>query len=282
MGNQMFRYMMAKVLQLNVPDTLITGYRLPEWNLESPSETPTSNRCIRIGSTKPRDGDLCHIGPAHVFPWNDILHILKTEDDIEVALHFIHCRLEYYRDHRSALSAAFVPKTRKMGFGDDYLVINIRLEDILDKHIHPNYPPVPISWYEYLLETTGLKPVFVGQIGKDLISQSLKAKFKDALFLAHDTAIEDFETIRNSKNVVLAVSTFSWLAGWLSDTATSIFLPVYGFYDRNTRSDMNLIPEDDSRYSLYSFPKTIWKASPDQIDQVINSKGNFIKISPGP
>lgn len=63
----------------------------------------------------------------------------------------------------------------------------------------------------------------------------------------------DFAALRNSKNIVVSVSTFSWLAAWLSN-ADRIFMPLTGFYNPAQYSRAHLIPSGDPRYVYYQFP----------------------------
>jgi hypothetical protein len=51
----------------------------------------------------------------------------------------------------------------------------------------------------------------------------------------------------------LSVSTFSWLAAWLSHAST-IFMPLTGFYNPFQDRDVDLVPLDDSRYKFDLFP----------------------------
>jgi hypothetical protein len=92
------------------------------------------------------------------------------------------------------------------------------------------------------------------------------------------TAFEDFNFIKNSKNIVLAVSTFSWFAAFLSQART-IYYPRAGLFHRGIRPDVDLevqeprycyrcVYSDDGfrdRFEGVFFPgKPAWKGTPDQ------------------
>ena len=64
----------------------------------------------------------------------------------------------------------------------------------------------------------------------------------------------DFETIRQSRNVVIGVSTYSWLAAWLSRSADNIFLTVNGLFNPMQKTHVNLVPFGDPRYKFFLFP----------------------------
>lgn len=96
-------------------------------------------------------------------------------------------------------------------FGPGELVISIRAGKILDG-IHRDYAVPPISFYRHLVAETGLKPVFVGQIGNDVYSRTIREAFPHATYVPSVSPIADFETLRRASNIVVSVSTFSMLA----------------------------------------------------------------------
>lgn len=57
-----------------------------------------------------------------------------------------------------------------------------------------------------------------------------------------------FETIRQSRHVVVGVSTFACLAAWLSRTADNTFMTVNGLFDPRQTSQVDLLPFGDARY----------------------------------
>ena len=132
---------------------------------------------------------------------------------------------------------------------DDELLIHIRGEDILTGW-HHHYFPMPFSFYDEVINLSGLRPVFMGQIGDDNYSRALRERFSTARFLPLRSAVEDFTTLRNAANVVLSVSSFAWLAAWLSEKAVNIHLPVAGLYDPMNK-ETSLLPLGDERYIFY-------------------------------
>jgi hypothetical protein len=77
--------------------------------------------------------------------------------------------------------------------------------------------------------------------------------FPDAEFLPARPRMQDFETIRSSANVALSVSTFCWMAAWLSDSA-QVFMPLSGLFNPFQDTGADLVPIDDLRYRFYLFP----------------------------
>jgi hypothetical protein len=125
----------------------------------------------------------------------------------------------------------------------------------------------------------------MGQLEESPYLAALKNRFLHARFIPSRGAIADFHFIRNSRNVVLSVSTFSWLAAWLSH-AENIFMPVFGVLHPLQSPDTNLLPINDPRFSFYLFPfhyavpvpdfaaahaslKNLWRKLPPQHLQTI-------------
>ena len=134
----------------------------------------------------------------------------------------------------------------------DEVLCNIRQGDILDGH-HPDYVLIPPDLYASIAATTGRRLVFMGQLEETPYMQALRAHFPQARFLPSLGATADFERIRAARFIVPAISTFSWLAAWLSD-ADRIFLPVLGLFNPAQNRDVDLLPLDDPRYRFFQFP----------------------------
>ncbi len=135
---------------------------------------------------------------------------------------------------------------------EDELVISIRGGDILGA-VHRDYTMIPIEFYEFLIRRTGLKPLFFGQLGDNAYCDSLRRRFPDARFRAGSDPRFDFEFLRRSVHIVPSVSTFSWLAAWLS-RAERIYLPLTGLLNPNQHKGSFLVPQEDPRYEFYLFP----------------------------
>lgn len=121
---------------------------------------------------------------------------------------------------------------------------------------------MPVQFYVRIVEQTGLRPVFLGQIQEGRYLDEIRRAFPDAAIIPARDVLADFQAMRKSKNIVLSLSSFSWLAAWFSD-ADRIHLPVFGFLNPRQRPDINCLPVGDSRYSFYLLPVRKWNAGPD-------------------
>ena len=252
-GNQIFRFMFAAHLCARIPGSCITGYKMPEFGLDD-AELPAS--------------DLLSIGPLHVI---DVEALIKSAVAGGYPGILVDCwaqRLEYFEHDRLFFEGLFRSNVSGFPTGDDELVINVRAGEIL-RAVHPDYSPLPISFYRELISQSGLSPVFVGQIDDPLYGAALRSAFPEARFLKGAHWIEDFQTVRHATNIVTAISTFSWLAAWLSMSARRIILPIAGFLDPRQRPDVHLYPRSDCRYEFREIPVGKFVASKEQMEQLL-------------
>jgi hypothetical protein len=147
--------------------------------------------------------------------------------------------------------------------GPDEILLNVRADEIL-KARHRDYGPIPLGFYTAVLRETGLKPVFMGQLGGDSYSRLLRDTFPQARFIPSQGVMGDFDAIRRARHLALSVSTFSWAAGWLSE-AESVHMPVLGFFNPGQRPDIALLPRGDARFHYYGFTPRSWTATAEQV-----------------
>ncbi|MGD0102898.1 MAG: hypothetical protein ABSC06_02535 [Rhodopila sp.] len=146
------------------------------------------------------------------------------------------------------------PFRTPMGYGPEHLVCPVRAEDILHGP-NPEYVLTPVEFYRDVAEMTGLTPVFIGQTHPNPYMDRIRAAFPDAIFREpQDNPLVDFETIRQSRNVVIGVSTYSWLAAWLSQSLDNIYLTVSGLFNPIQKPSVDLLPFADSRFKFFLFP----------------------------
>ena len=150
---------------------------------------------------------------------------------------------------------------------DMELLINVRGNETLGD-CHHDYGPIPIYFLRQVVEKAGLNPVFMGQIEDDYYSIALQREFPTAKFVRSNGPDQDFEAIRRAHHIVPAVSTFSWLASWLS-SAKTIYFPILGMFNPLQRPDSWFLPLDEPRYKFYDFPIRYWRATRDQKESVL-------------
>jgi hypothetical protein len=132
------------------------------------------------------------------------------------------------------------------------LLISIRGGEVLEAP-HPSYVLIPVSFYVQIVSETRLKPVFVGQLTPSPYLDELKAAFPSARYIDSQGVLADFQTIRKARNIVLSVSTFSWLAAWLSE-AEQVIMPLSGLFNPMQSTDIDLAPVSDPRFRFFLFP----------------------------
>ena len=237
-ANYMIQIMTAHAIASHAPGAEINAEPLPEWDLHFPADDDAGLTTLDVHSQRV---DVRHLGGLLASGEVQRLNLLCYAQHIGNFLDRAYYQRLFDGRHVDAES-----------FSDEYLVINIRAGEILDAR-HPFYTLLPIAFYRELIASTGLVPVFMGQIGDDPYCRRLREAFPAAIFRPSRGVMPDFETIRRSVNVVPSVSTFSWLASWLGD-AKQVFYPLSGLLNPIQTGDVDLFPAGDARYRPYLFP----------------------------
>ena len=240
-ASRMIQYMVVRRIAAEVGDCLISNAVLPEWGIDHPVVAGGLGAEVAIPTSR-SDFDLAEIvnwlrsGEKTRFQFKSYATWLSNFPDLDF------CRSLFKTDPQEY-----------PGFGPDYLVCSIRGGEILDGS-YRNHVLLPIDFYADLARTTGLKLAFLGQIADNSYCNRLRQRFPEATFQPSQGPLADFQTFRNSKNLVLSVSTFPWLAAWLS-RAEMIVLPMSGVFHPIQCPGIDLLPHTDARYRFYLFPK---------------------------
>ena len=266
LGNRMFQYMFSRVLAARIPGGYVCDADLPEWSI--PRMRPPllwQYRALRVEG-------------YHRFDLDGIAAAFREKRARSIQFKGFAQRLGYY--DRAEVSALFDGRAIDAPrYGDDFLVINVRAGEILNG-FHRNYCPMPFAFYEALIRDSGRKPVFVGQIHDDNdYCRRLRQRFPDATFAPRTSPLTDFETLRRASHVVAAVSSFSWLACWLS-SARTIHLPVAGILDPGIRPDIDLLPLGDERYRFHQLDIGDWTGSAGQLAALYGDGFAFRQVEP--
>jgi hypothetical protein len=238
LANKMIEYMVALNFVSQVPGCRISNFSLPEWEIEHPpieSPGPVISIDHRQRIDIPALVRAVRDGTARRIEWSG--YGQRMENFLPRA---------DYKD--IFIARTWVPA----GFGAKHLVCPVRAGDILGGS-YCDYPLTPVEFYQEIVALTGLRPVFVGQTELNDYTNRLRDQFPSALFVPSAGPIGDFEMIRQSKNIVVGVSTFIWLAAWLSQ-ADNIFMAVNGLFNPMQQRSVALLPFGDPRYRFWLFP----------------------------
>jgi hypothetical protein len=257
-GNRMFQYMFSRHLQTFVPGSTVVGYSIPGWGLDSPASVDI-------------DGETLLVEGGHEFNVGRIAYQLRNEIFNRVVLRVFAQRLEYLPDVDIARAWFAASSAEFHSASRHEILINIRGAEILSG-LHADYMPLQLDYYRKLIDHTGLSPVFMGQIDDGPYGRALRTEFGKARFLPSISPLIDFTTIRNAVNICCSVSTFSWLAAWMSPRAETIHLPLAGIFNPQQRRDVDLIPLSDARFRYWQFPVRRWAATIEQIRHVTEGR----------
>ena len=239
LGNRMIQFLVAKKLEMLVPGLRMSNAVIPEWGID-----------FREIEDKGSTFD-CNDWQFVPFVVLQQLFVRNLVDCVKYS--GFGQRIENFEPWPDAARYFQAESVLVNGLSERELVINIRGAEVLDGR-HPGYVLVPIDFYRSLVDRTGLSPVFMGQIEDNSYCAALRAAFPLAEFRPSGGPMHDFELLRRSVNVVPAVSTFSWLACWLSESAQNIFMPLTGLFNPLQNRDIDLAPTNDSRFRFFWFP----------------------------
>jgi len=243
MANQLGQLMFCLDVQRHCRQPiLIEGYNVSEWSLAEPvSEAPASD--VSLGGHLTKLWLVCRM-----IDWlkPSVVHVTG----------FI-WRQANFSDPQFYQAVLPAPQVQPP-VDDDTLLVHIRAGDVASPS-HPSYGPLPISYYRYLAARTGLKLAFIGQLEKTPYVTALKEAFPDATYFCDGTPMNDFQAIRSAAHIAIGVSSFSWIAAFLSTSARSVHLPLAGILDPRERPDVDALPLSDSRFVLHAIPKTCWR-----------------------
>ncbi len=267
LANRMLQYMGALTLASLIKDCTIVNVSIPEWGIEIPDDTQ----------------DQLFFDNVDLWSWDpfrpnlqDLATTANQSKSIRIMMADHLQRMEFLLD-RSFYNRLFArAASLDYEITENDLVINIRTGDVLSGIAH--YPLLPIAFYEEIVVKTGLKPVFVGQLDPSEYVTQLKLRFPRANFIDSHGPRADFDLIRSAKNVIVAVSTFSWLAAWLSE-AKHIILPLSGFFNPAHHREVDLLPVDDIRYRFFLFPFNYGLPERDSLKHHERIKGYWKEIS---
>jgi hypothetical protein len=239
LGNNMVRFLVVKALAARLGDCTIANFQFPEWGLAFPPvDAARYRKTLLVERIEQLDFEAIAQEATH----EPSLHV--------VIRHYLQRQSLFLA--REAYVGIFPVSPEAPAFGADHLLINVRAGDVLNG-AHDWYPLMPIGFYRWIVERTGLKPVFMGQLEPGPYIDALRGAFPQGTFIASRGARIDFDTIRRAANIVPAISTFSVAAAWLS-SAHRIFLPLNGFLNPCHKPEIDLVPTEDPRYRFFLFP----------------------------
>jgi hypothetical protein len=259
MGNRALQYLAAEQIRRYAPKAQISHLHLPEWGIQLAAERSSGARTLKLGQNR---------------MWIDVAGLgdclnRGVIDTVVMDSYAQHLENFPPRDVARRLLPMVLGGAEAEGFGPHELVCSLRGGEVL-RRAHPDYMVLPAEFYQMLADQTGLQLVFFGQVGTDRYTEGLQRALPEARFVAGQDALHDFEVLRRSANIVPSISTFSWLAAWLSEAAR-IILPVAGFLNPAQVPLKNFLPLGDATFQYVLFPVShavdLWQ-EPQRFDLV--------------
>jgi hypothetical protein len=133
----------------------------------------------------------------------------------------------------------------------DFHLVHIRQGDIFKNYElkRPDYYPLPVKFYESIASNSAKPLAFIGEINANLDYVSeLKKRCKSSIIVPLGCLHRDFKLLQEAELLTMAVSTFSWLASWISEKAVAVNIPIAGFLNPAIRPDMDLSSDLPERF----------------------------------
>lgn len=253
LGNRMFEAMLGHEIARRIAGLAVTGDPLPEWRL-CPPRLALPARHVAIG--------------GHRVDIPRLARQLESGEAEGIESRALGFRMALLPPRAEAARLFPAGAAEGADFGPRALVVSIRGAEVLGPR-HPSYRPLPLAFYARLIDETGLDPVFMGQIADDPYCTALRARFPAARFVPSRGAMADFATLRRARHLCLSISSFAWLAGWLSEAET-IHLPLMGMYHPAHRPEIDLLPTEDPRYRFHLLSPDPWGGSPAELEAAMH------------
>jgi hypothetical protein len=264
LGNKLAQYCLGRIIASELGFALAAGPPLPGF-------PGTGSRGDARGWRAEDEGR--QLLTDHRVPLADLLADRRPR---VVLLHGLFLRYEYFRAYKAAIREAWLAGSPTGAAHPDDLTIHIRAGDIwqagrdASRPANPLYPALPFSFYRQIVDERPWRQILiVTEDAGDPMARKLAARFGAAV--RSDVAINDFDALRASSNIVLSVSTFAWWAAWLS-RASRVYYPVVGLFDgaraarREWARQQDLWVDDELRYLARQpvMPPGDWTGSEDE------------------
>ena len=174
---------------------------------------------------------------------------------------------------------SFFKKVKKEHYLDDKsLVINIRGgKDIFKKNkVNTKYIQPPISFYEHIIESNNYKDMILvtDSIKYNPVIKLLMIKYQDIELFDGDITSQ-VDLILNSKNLILARSTFSLFLAKLSKTLKHAYIwydddPIWNLFELTKDNCLSKNLKITKYYSNNYINSGDWESTEDQLELMVN------------
>lgn len=209
-GNNIFQYLMAKVIQLKYGHVYVPYCELEDSNIIYENDIDTLNPNTNLIL----DGYF-QISNYYV-PYRNELLKLNTSDDYWVV------------DNKQVYIRDFFKNTITL---DDSIVISLRLDDFIQLPCKTS-DIIPPDYYLTILEELPRKQVYivVDTLRMDWEKQYIQYFKKWNPILIQGTLMEDFAVLRDCPILLHSNSTFCWIASFFSHHPKERYIPKTNFY----------------------------------------------------
>lgn len=146
---------------------------------------------------------------------------------------------KYFSDYREDIRKEFTLKNPKFpdGLEEEHIALHVRRGDYLNlQNIHPT---CSLDYYEKALKELPDLPVYIFSDDIEWCKENFKG---DKYKFSEQNFMEDFELMTKCSYHIIANSSFSWWAAWLSDSK-KVIAPATWFGPDGPGSAEDIIPD---------------------------------------
>ena len=254
LGNQMIQLIAANTISQISGDIPVHHPAYREWNIQK-----SKFYHFRVFESRL----IAKLFPDRrvVLKGNEIPKIARREDIIILGGNALQIELmepskefarNLFRKEYSCRCCVSAPLLKEIS---EYNVIHIRLGDIWEPNQKTarSYSVLPINYYEKIARLSKKPFLIVSERAtpeqEEYIAQVM-ALSPGSTRINYGCPIRDFQLFRSATTLTLATSTFSWLAGWLSENNEELFVPNVGFFNNSVRPDIDLTSKLTNNWTL--------------------------------
>ena len=221
------------------------------------------------------------LGSKHFLDRERILNFAHDKQDFVLDLPGYYLRVEYLPELNKCREYfpvdQWILSEEHRNILKDCILCPVRAAEIL-KPIHPHYTLIPPQYYKEIQEESGKGIAFCGQIGSDAYSQALKGAVPNAIIIDKVSPYYDFQLCMQANQIILPISTFAWMAAYLS-YAERIYMPLAGIFNKKQYKEPSFVDEGDPRYIYDEFSIYYSDEITTCLDRFLNNEITWMRLA---